>query len=170
MVKILIVYGVMFLSLLFAKEPTVMILDTIYSNGLYKFRYGLREVYCRPYGVWTVEVIAQSTTKNSVCKDQFKKFIASNPKLAYYAWYHLEVEQSYHIELAKDGYCKVFAFGQKTISEMLLQNGVAVLDPLFEDEEYSFRFQKSQNFAKYYKKGIWQNPLLKSCIVEFFKR
>jgi len=74
----------------------------------------------------------------------------------------------YHVEFKEKG-CVIYVQGKKTLSEVLLEEGLAVSQPSFQDEEYNYSFLKLQQRAKSNKKGLWGEDILKSCVDSLYK-
>jgi hypothetical protein len=154
------------IPLLYAKEPTIMLLDHIYYNDLYMFHKAKERYLCQPYGVLSLDILIRQQEKlTTTCKTALQKLLQSQPMLLYFAKKKLLTEQSYRVELLQKG-CVIFSKGGKTFSEELLENGIAIIDPTLKDEEYFWYFTNALNNAKNRKKGIWQNTQVKTCILE----
>ncbi len=166
--RLILLIGIGFVSFLDATEPKIMILDRIHNNGEYTFRYRQSLYVCKPYGVWTLDMVYTKQGMGKVCKKALKRFIISNPKLHNFAKYRLHREQSYHVERKKNG-CVIFLAGKKTFSEELLSAGLAIKEPFFNDEECNVYFHHATQNAKLHRRGIWQDIRLQNCIAEFFK-
>ena len=74
----------------------------------------------------------------------------------------------YHIEF-RESKCLIYAQGQKTLSEFLLEKGLAMNKPAFKDEEFRYSFEKAQANAKFLKLGMWNEPVEKECAKELSK-
>ena len=146
-----------------AKEPFIAILKNINSNEIQKFGYGNYTFFCEPYGVVGLDLMYERSKKDSVCRVKIDEFYKKNPKLKNFAIFKLYVEQSYHIEFKKQK-CILYANGQITLSEMLLKEGLAVVEVNFLDDEFSYSFKQAQLAAKLQKKGLWNTTIQKSCI------
>ena len=154
---------------LYAKEPNVMLLESIYANDSLLFRSKNSYVLCRPYGVWTLDrVIRRKDRPNTVCEKALEEFILHNPKLHNFLTFKMHVEQGYRVEFKK-GECIVYLGSKKTLSETLLQAGLAIEEPNFKDEEFRYRFYQALRAAKRNKRGIWSDAKMRSCMSEFFK-
>jgi len=153
---------------LFAVEPTVAILDNVVSNGVQEFHVGSYSFVCTPYGVLSVEKLYSNSKLSSKCQENIYNFYQKYPDLRYYTQNSLKVEQMYHLEF-KNQECVLYAFGEKTLSELLLENGLAVVKPLFRDDEFNYPFHEAQMRAKMNKLGMWKENVVNSCIEEFYK-
>ena len=156
-----------FLSLQ-AQEPNIKILDAIYANDSYLFHHAQERAVCKPYGVWTIERALRRGDIGSVCKKALDDFLVHNPKLRYFSSYKMHVEQGYRVTFRNDG-CIIYLGSKQTLSEALLQAGVAIEQPGFGDEEFRYRFYQALRAAKVNKRGIWSDAKLQSCMSEFFK-
>ena len=112
--------------LLSAKEPTVVILDNVISNEVQEFRIGEYSFRCIPYGVLSLERLYSNSKLTSRCQKSIYDFYKKYPDLKYYAQRILKREQMYHVEF-KNQECILYASGEKTFSELLLENGLATL-------------------------------------------
>ena len=151
-----------------SQEPNIMILDAIYANDSYLFHHGHDQTVCKPYGVWTIERALRRSDIGSVCKKTLDDFLLHNPKLRYFSSYKMHVEQGYRIAF-RNSECIIYLGSKQTLSEALLQAGVAIEQPGFSDEEFRYRFYQALRAAKVNKRGIWSDAKLQSCMSEFFK-
>jgi len=158
----------MYQTVLIAEEPLLATLNNINSIEIQKFKIAQNSFYCRPYGVISIDKLYASSLKDSSCKESVEILYKKNPNLRYFTQNILKIKQMYHIEYKKES-CIIYAKGAKSYSELLLENGLAVIKPLFIDEEFSSSFQKAENRAKSSKLGIWKSDLLTQCIAELYK-
>lgn len=154
---------------LLAQEPRIFLLESIdaYDNSLFRNRQS--RVACAPYGVLTIRQLLWRTDTKSSCRKTLLDFIAHNPKLYHFLHYVMHLEQGYRVELKKSG-CVIYLGSKRTLSELLLAEGVALKRPYFSDEEFRYRFYHAQRSAKVNMRGIWSDEKLRSCIGEFFKQ
>lgn len=153
---------------LYAKEPTMAILLDITTNSIQRFNIGQYNFYCTTYGVITLDKLYENSKIDSKCKKSINNFYKKNPNLEYFTLELLKVRQMYHLEF-KDKECIIYAKGQRTLSEILLLEGLAINKPMFKDEEFKFLFERAQKNAKLLEKGIWGEKVLKDCIAELNK-
>jgi len=151
-----------------AKEPIIATLRSVLSNEVQKFSIGKYSFYCEPYGVMTLEKLYSSSKLDSNCQNSIKSFYEKNPILQYFSSNLFEVEQGYHIEF-RDNQCLIYAKGEMSLTELLLQEGLAVRKPFFRDEEFEYSFFQAQLKAKLEKKGMWAEGVIKNCISELYK-
>ena len=89
--------------------------------------------------------------------------------LKYYTRSKLNLMQLYRIKF-KDDRCLISVSGEKSLSEFLLEEGLAVRKPLLKDDEYEYYFFKSQLNAKMLRKGIWKENITRECISNIYKK
>ncbi|WP_373035934.1 hypothetical protein [Sulfurimonas sp.] len=153
---------------LIAKEPLLAMLDNTFSNEVQKFGVGNYTFECKPYGILTLEKLYSAAKEGSSCQTAIDEFYTKKPKLKYYSDMILERKQRYHIEI-KDTECIIYAKGQVTLSELLLNEGLAIKRPTLKDEEFDEYFTLAQRKAKIEKKGLWGEKIFSSCIEELYK-
>ncbi len=167
-----IIYFLLLQSVLFtmlnAKEPTLVLLDSVLSNGVQKFTLGNYNFYSQVYGVLTLESLYENASLNENCKKSLKTFYKKNPMLEHFSSHILKVTQMYHIDF-KNAYSVLYVRGEKTLAELLLEKGLAVVKPLFNDDEFIYTYNKAQLSAKVSKKGIWQESTIIQCVNALYK-
>ena len=72
--------------------------------------------------------------------------------------------QRYSLVIKDNNRCIINVSGEKTLSEFLLEEGLAVKKPLFKDKEYSYYFYRSEQKAKENLKGVWKEKIIKDCV------
>ena len=158
-----------FLIAVLSAEPLGMVLEGIYSNASLMFRYKTNTIECAPYGVFTLTQVYNKKDLSQGCRVMIEKFFRSHPKVRYFSEYKLHYRQYYMIEPKKNGECIFNAKGRRSFSELLLLNGAAALQKGFKDDEYRHKFTQAQNSAHVNKKGIWSEPKLKKCLLEYMQ-
>ena len=153
---------VFMLAGVYAKEPTLGILQNVYSNTLQQLSLDNSYFYCKAYGVVSLEEIYANQQTDTGCKEAIKTLYIQEPLLQYFSAMLLKKKQRYHIELKQQG-CLLYAKGQNTLSELLLKNGLALLRENFADREFDYAFYKAQRYAKSMKKGIWGDLFVAEC-------
>lgn len=151
-----------------AKEPDMAILNNVYSNTAQLFSIGNYSFHCEPYGVITLDSLYNNKSINSSCKKSIENIYKKQPYLRYFTDELLSIKQNYHIEF-NDNKCTLYVRGQITLSELLLKEGLVLLEPSFMDKEYIYVYNKAQKQAKVNKKGIWSDRTLAICISEMSK-
>ena len=160
-----LIFILLYWFVLDAKEPILAILQNIPNNQVQEFSLYNYSYECRPYGVVTIEELSYRDLKNSACSDAVKRYYRKNPVDRYFAQMNLHLQMHYHIELLPKR-CILYAFGQKTYAEALLENGLAVVKPLFSDNRWKNRLNRAQLRAKIEKKGVWKSDILQACVGE----
>ena len=151
----------LFTTNLYANEQKLFLLDSIISNFDMKFKSSRYSFICKPYAVLGIDDISRD---DKACYESVISYYQVYPNDFYKAYKFLDVEQMYHIEFKK-GQCVVYVKGQKTLSEILLENGLGVLKPHFMDREFEARFKKAEKLAKENKRGIYSQDIkLRQCI------
>ncbi|WP_345994071.1 thermonuclease family protein [Sulfurimonas sp. HSL-1716] len=151
-----------------AQSIQIAELRSVYSNDMQKFSIKMNSFICEPYGVVTLEEILADKNTIPICKKRIEEYFSKNPVQKYFIQMNLHLRQNYHIEF-KDKRCLVYAFGQKTISEALLEQGLAIKKPSLKDDEFGYLFLRAQTRAKNRNSGIWSDKTLQSCVKSFYK-
>ncbi|MCX6051206.1 MAG: thermonuclease family protein [Campylobacterales bacterium] len=144
------------------------ILLSIDSNSLQRFNIEKNNFICRPYGILTLESLLENSENGSKCKETIESFYKKHPDLKYFTYGILKSQQMYHVEF-RESRCLIYAQGQKTLSELLLEKGLAMNKSTFKDEEFRYSFEKAQASAKFLKLGMWNEPVEKECAKELTK-
>jgi len=164
----ILVYCVVFIPVLYSNEPLLAFFDNSSSNDTQTYSVDGYNFSCSAYGVVTLERLYENATENSVCRDEIDTFYKKHPKSRYYIQSLLKYKQLYHLEI-KGSKCVVYLGSQNSISELLLSKGLAILKPLFNDEEFKGGFSMAQKRAKIEKRGLWSKNIYKDCIKELSK-
>lgn len=147
-----------------AKEPTLAILKKIYSNNLQQIIINSYVLKCNAYGITSIEELREENLNNSVCQESINNFYKKNLNTKYFIFNLLKIEEIYHLEFRKNQ-CILYANGEKTLSEILLENGLALIDTKI-DKEFRYSFFKAQKKAKFNKLGIWREQIPKKCFLK----
>jgi len=156
-------------KLLFSKDTTLILLLNIESNDIQRYTFNNYSFNCSQYGIISIDEV-YTETKNENCRRSIEEFYIKRPDLKYFAYKKLKVMQFYNTKFFKDGRCSISVSGEKTLSEFLLEEGLAKIRKDFKDRELQSYFYKAQYKAKYYKKGIWDKNNLKECSGEIFSQ
>lgn len=154
---------------LFSKEPTLAILNLVISNTSQKFSIRNYSFECRAYGVVSIEDVMQKNSSSSSCRDSLNNLYSNNNRLQYFSDALLKSQQMYSLEF-KNSECLLYANGQKTLSEFLLEEGLAALELNFKDNEFRYSFVKAELRAKRVKKGIWSKEIGNKCLADFISK
>jgi hypothetical protein len=166
--KLFFLFALLLLSVLAAKEPTLAILTSVSSNSIQRFNIGMASFECKLYGVVVIDDLYKNASMDSSCKKKVEEFYKRNPNAKFSSSNVLKIMQMYHLEF-KDKGCVLYANGQTTLSEMLLAEGLAFIKRGFQDDEFHTLFYKAQENAKLSKIGLWEENILKDCMVEAYK-
>ncbi|EQB40571.1 hypothetical protein M947_01850 [Sulfurimonas hongkongensis] len=152
-----------------AKEPLLGILTSVNSNEVQSFNISKFNLTCRPYGVLTLERLYAISDDGSVCKEKIESIYAKYPDLKYFAQRLLKRQQRYHFVPKEKGECVLYAKGQMTLSELLLAKGLALVKPLFDDEEFRDDFNVAQRKASLEKRGLWEKDIFEICAAKLYE-
>lgn len=166
---IFVIIQVFFGGVLNAKEPTLAILLNIINNNYQIFNIGNYHFTCKTYGVISIEELKFANEDNEVCQNSIKELYKKNIYLKYISQHLLNIRQMYHFEFKNDE-CLLYSNGQKTLSEILLEEGVAIMKPRFKDREFQYSFMKAQSRARYDKKGMWSENIPGKCLAELVEQ
>lgn len=169
MSKTLLIFFLIFSSLLLAKEPTMGILKSVNSNTKQLFSISNFNFECNAYGIIGIDSLAQRDELGLACKEKIESFYRKNPESKYFSELKLHTMQMYHIDFKKKE-CVLFARGEVTLGELLLRDGLAVLQANFDDREYFTLYTIAQKNAKIEKKGLWKDGLIRDCVGEIYKK
>jgi len=152
-----------------AKEPLLGILTSVSSNDIQSFNISKYNLKCKTYGVLTLERLYDISKDNTVCREKIESIYAKYPDLKYFAQRLLKVQQRYHMVPKKIGECVLYAKGQITLSELLLAKGLAIVRPLFDDEEFRDDFNVAQRKARTEKRGLWKEEIFDICAAKLYE-
>jgi hypothetical protein len=163
MYKIVYIILLQLVFILEASEPTLVILKSIHSNNSQIFTLSNYSFSCKAYGIENIENIYEKENNNITCKKALVEFYQKHPRLKTYVQEKLYLMNMYHIEFKQSG-CLIYVGSQMTLSELLLKEGLAIIKTNFRDDEHKGAFLQAQDSAKYAKKGIWGEDILKKCL------
>lgn len=155
-------------TLLNSKEPIIAYMIDVKSNSTQTFNIGKYDFFCVASGVLTLDQIYQNHKLDDRCKQSIENFYKKKPLLEYFSQNILKRRQGYHVEF-KDSECLMYAVGQKTLSELLLENGLGVMKSTFDYEEFNYSFKKAERRAKNNNLGLWNDRTLKNCVKRYKK-
>lgn len=149
----------LFCSYLLA-EPVLGILQQVQHNNLLHFKISSNAFTCKNYGIVMIDEVKGI---ENTCKIQLDTFIAAHPEYHYFSQKHMTRYQQYHLNII-DSECLLYVQGKKSLSELLLENGLAVRDKLKKNTILDYKFKRSVMRAKNEKKGIYSDAILRSCV------
>ncbi|MBU1658883.1 thermonuclease family protein [bacterium] len=140
----------------------------VISNEIQKFSIGNSHFYCKHYGIVTLEKLYSHTSLSSTCQDSIQRLYKRDPNAKQFTDNILMLKQLYHVE-HKDQECLLFVRGEVTLSELLLENGLALMKPGLKDDVYEYLFFKAQLEAKNEKRGMWNEDILRNCMEALYQ-
>jgi len=155
------------ISTLFSQEPVLVKIESVVNNEIQKVGYKQYSFYCVPYGVYTLESIYKKSDAHRFCKQKIKEYYRNNPEDLYFAQEVFHVGMFYHLEV-KNKECILYASGETTYGELLLQKGLGVYKPHFKDKELKALYYKAQRGAKKEKRGLWKENIIQNCLGEIY--
>ena len=149
-----------------AKEPTILMLKNSHGNFLQEFQVAPHYSFsCKPYGIKTLEELLNSKTNDQKCQKNLEIFYIKHPKLSNLHHKYLHKKSFYHVEYENRS-CLVYAKGQVTFSEILLKEGMALVDRDLKNKILKPKFVDIEQNAKDKKKGFFADSELMNCINE----
>ena len=155
---------IIFVNPLYA-NITVGILKSVEDNSKQTLLMKNSPQGCEPFGIITLEKMIKKAAATQECKKAITQFYQSHPHEKAFAREYLHREQSYHYEILKEG-CVLYANGNETYSEMLLRQGLALIDPAFDNSEWNGRLKRAEKGAQTQKSGLHDTQIKKWCIKE----
>lgn len=157
--------GLLLLMTSLQGDISVGIMKKIDNNANVYLLYNNVPVACAPFGVIPLEKMGENAPNPTECLAQIEQFYRSSPHDKVFAKEHMHINQSYHFELISKG-CILYANGLETYSEMLLARGIALVDPEFNDPEWTGRLLRAQKGAENLVHGLHATQIRKACIKE----
>ncbi|NOQ29755.1 MAG: hypothetical protein GQ570_01400 [Helicobacteraceae bacterium] len=162
-----------FFSFVKADVPRLGMYIYSHNNTYIKFRMIKTDekFFCKPYGIFTIDDLIDSKDLTKECRASVDDFYKKKPKLKFFSILNLHRKQNYHI-VKKDKLCIFYSNSTKSYSEEMLENGIAVITPFFQDKEWKYRFFRAEQGARINKQGLWSNrhKLLKACMTTLHKQ
>lgn len=120
-------------------------------------------IVCEAFGVIPLEKMVENGASPEECRKHIGEFYQSHPHAKHFAKEHLYIQQTYHFEKIEQG-CILYANGAESLSEMLLENGLALIDPAFNNSEWNGRLKKAESGAQRSKIGLHDTLIQKFCM------
>ncbi len=146
-------------------EISIGILSSIDNNAKLNLLYNSKPVECKPFGIIPLENMTSIAVNPQECSSRIASLYRSSPHDKAFAKEHLIISQSYHFEQIKEG-CVLYANGLETYSEMLLRQGIAIVDPKFDNVEWNVRLRNAQKGSEMQQIGLHVTLIRKFCIKE----
>lgn len=162
MLKFYFTFFLFYFSSLSAQEPLMATLVNIVSNETQEFKIINNKFSCTPYGIITLDKLYMNADVDSICRKSILHFYEKRKDLQYYVHKKLNIFQSYSL-IFKDNKCIINVSGEKSLSEFLLEEGLALKKKGILNKEYNFYFYKAEETAKVLKKGLWADNISKVC-------
>jgi len=146
-------------------DVSIGLLTSIESNGGMRMLYHNIPFRCEPFGVIVLERMVQNAPDPKECQNRIDQYYAAHPADKYFGIRHLHIQQGYHFEMQKEG-CVLYANGPESYSEMLLRNGLAIVDTNIDNKEWNAKLRRAQQGAEKEKAGLHDTQIRKFCIKE----
>lgn len=145
------------------------ILDKVISNTVIGLQLDNSHFYCSQYGIYGLDAFLTQEKVSPYCKDRVKEVLQRYPSIHSFTQQHLKLYQRYHV-VFKEGQCQLFSDGPKSYAEVLVEKGIAVVEPKFKKRDYYYyKLQKAQRRAKIGQRGIWEAFGMDECIQSLYK-
>lgn len=154
----------------FARDSYVIAtLEHIDSNTQLKFQYQNSLFSCKLYGIYGLDTFLVTPIVSPYCKQRVKAVLKRHPSMRYFGQNHLHIKQGYHLRFFNQE-CQLFSAGTKSYAEVLVEEGIAVVEPKFKNRDYYYyQLQKAQRRAKFNTRGIWEEFGMDACIQSLYK-
>lgn len=142
---------------------TLGIMNGIENNSVMTLLDNNKPVKCEPHGIKTLEWLIRDATTVQECQKSVDAFYFAHPHVRLYAQEHLRLHQTYHYEKSDKG-CILYANGPESYSEMLLNEGLAIIDDRYDNREWNAKLKRALLRGQSKKEGIFQSDILQKCI------
>ena len=142
---------------------TLGIMNGIENNSAMTLLDNNKPVKCEPHGIKTLEWLIRDAASVQECQKSVDAFYFSHPHEKLYAHEHLHLHQTYHYEKNDKG-CILYANGPESYSEMLLKEGLAIIDDRYNNKEWNAKLKRALLRGQSKKEGISQSDILQKCI------
>jgi hypothetical protein len=120
-------------------------------------------VKCEPHGIKTLEWMIRDAATPAECQKSVDAFYISHPHERLYAQEHLHLYQTYHYEKSETG-CILYTNGPESYSEMLLNEGLAIVDDKYNNSEWNVKLKRALLRGQSKKERIFESDILQKCI------
>ena len=120
-------------------------------------------VRCEPHGIKTLEWMIRDAATPTECQKSVDAFYYTYPHERVYAQEHLHLYQTYHYEKSDRG-CILYANGPESYSEMLLNEGLAVVDEKYNNTEWNEKLKRAALRGQKMQGRIQESDILQKCI------
>lgn len=153
------------MSTILHADTDVALLQSVDSNAQIRLSYQNIPFVCKPAGIIPLETMAFNAPDPKECRNRVEAYYRSHPSDRSYGAQRLYDRQTYHFKMIKEG-CVLYGNGPESYSEMLLSQGLALVDPLFDNPEWNARLRRAQKGAEIQKKGLHDSQIRVFCIKE----
>ena len=120
-------------------------------------------IRCEPHGIKTLERMIRDAASPAECQKSVDVFYTAHPHERLYAQEHLHLYQTYHYEKSDKG-CILYANGPESYSEMLLNEGLAIVDDKYDSSEWNEKLRRAVLRGQNKKDRIHDSDILPKCI------
>jgi hypothetical protein len=138
-------------------------MTSIENNSAMTLLDNNKPVKCEPHGIKTLEWMIRDAASVGECKKSIDIFYISHPHERLYAQEHLHLYQTYHYEKSDKG-CILYANGPESYSEMLLNEGLAIVDDKYDNYEWNEKLKRAFLRGQSKKERINESDILQKCI------
>ncbi|MDD5211579.1 MAG: hypothetical protein PHV62_04130 [Sulfuricurvum sp.] len=138
-------------------------MSSIENNSAMTLLDNNKPVKCEPHGIKTLEWMIRDAVSPAQCQKSVDAFYVNHPHERLYAQEHLHLYQTYHYEKNDKG-CILYANGAESYSEMLLNEGLAIVDDKYKNNEWNEKLKKALLRGQSKKGRISESDILQTCI------
>lgn len=138
-------------------------MSSIENNSAMTLLDNNKPVKCEPHGIKTLEWLIRDAATPAECQKSVDAFYVNHPHERLYAQEHLKLYQRYHYEKNDKG-CILYANGPESYSEMLLNDGLAIVDEKYDDIEWNAKLKRAFMRGQSKKERINESDILQKCI------
>ena len=138
-------------------------MKSIENNAAMTLLDNNKPVKCEPHGIKTLEWMIRDAATPAECQKSVDAFYFSHPHERLYAQEHLHLYQTYHYEQSDKG-CILYANGPESYSEMLLNEGLAIVDDKYNSNEWNEKLKRAFLRGQSKKERINESDILQKCI------
>jgi hypothetical protein len=139
-------------------------LKSINNNSVMSLLDNNNPVKCEPHGIKTLEWLIRDAASSGECQKSVDAFYDAHPHERLYAQEHLHLYQRYHYEKDDAGGCILYANGPESYSEMLLNEGLAIVDEKYNNRGWNERLKRAFIRGQKKKESIHSSDILEKCI------
>lgn len=161
--NIVTIIGLLLLFVSLKGEVTMGLLISIDSNSKLNLLNRNTSIQCIPFGIITLEQMAENSVTPKECQDHIDRFYRFHPHERRFAKEHLYLQQSYHFELLNKE-CVIYTNATESYSEILLRQGLAIRNSRLDHAEWNGKLKRAEEGAMRSKSGLHETEISKFCI------